>query len=452
MQSYLKNGLIFVLAVLLCFPSFPTPLHAATDVTIQASKAELEQQLADIEAQIQQFEKQLNTTQGEKNTLTKAINKLRAQQEQLRLQIKATVLKINDINVKLTTTEGQIKKTKTKQERLHSEIGAVLKLLNSRDQEILLESLASQRGLADVAQSIKNYSTIFTALAVLTNKAHALHETLKKQQVAYNDQQDDAERLLQLKSAAQSALVDKLGEQKQLLEETKGKESNYQQILTDARKRANAIRNRIYDLIGGETQITFEKAVEIADWVAKQTSIRTAFLLAVLTQESNLGKNVGTCNRAGDPPEKSWRVVMKPERDQEPFKTITAELGKDPDVTPVSCPMKDSRGKQIGWGGAMGPAQFIPSTWMGYRKRVAEITGHSANPWDIKDAFLAAALKLSGQGAASKTEQGEWTAAMKYFAGSVNLKYRFYGDNVAKTTKKYLGEIDQIRTAGYSPQ
>ena len=30
--------------------------------------------------------------------------------------------------------------------------------------------------------------------------------------------------------------------------------------------------------------------------------MRPAFLLAILTQESDLGKNVGTCNRAGDPP------------------------------------------------------------------------------------------------------------------------------------------------------
>lgn len=84
-------------------------------------------------------------------------------------------------------------------------------------------------------------------------------------------------------------------------------------------------------------------------------------MLAVLTQESNLGQNVGTCNRPTDPPNRHYTKIMHPTRDQHHFVTITKELGMDPNSTPVSCPMFES-GQQFGWGGAMGPAQFIPST------------------------------------------------------------------------------------------
>ncbi|PIT90437.1 MAG: hypothetical protein COU22_02190, partial [Candidatus Komeilibacteria bacterium CG10_big_fil_rev_8_21_14_0_10_41_13] len=164
-----------------------------------------------------------------------------------------------------------------------------------------------------------------------------------------------------------------------------------------------------------------------------------AFLLAILTQESNLGRNVGTCNRPGDPPEKSWKVIMKPTRDQEPFKQITEELGMNPDITPVSCPMFRN-GEQLGWGGAMGPAQFIPSTWIAYKGKVAAITGSLANPWDIRDAFLAAALLLKDNGALNS----EWAAAMRYFSGSTNPAYSFYGDNVVATTEKYQEDIDAL--------
>ncbi|MEK7213464.1 MAG: hypothetical protein AAB678_03460, partial [Patescibacteria group bacterium] len=146
----------------------------------------------------------------------------------------------------------------------------------------------------------------------------------------------------------------------------------------------------------------------------------------------------------GDPPEKSWKVVMKPTRDQEPFKIITAELGLDIDTTPVSCPMRDKNGNQVGWGGAMGPAQFIPSTWMGWRGKVAALTGKAtANPWDIRDAFLASALKLKSNGA-NDGGNGEWKAAMIYFSGSTNTRYRFYGDNVLATAKKYQADIDEL--------
>jgi membrane-bound lytic murein transglycosylase B len=198
----------------------------------------------------------------------------------------------------------------------------------------------------------------------------------------------------------------------------------------------------LYQLLGVTNDITFGEAVKIAQWASAQSGVRPAFLLAVLTQESNLGKNVGTCNRPGDPPSKSWKVVMNPTRDQPPFLQITQELGMDTDITPISCPMRDSRGRQIGWGGAMGPAQFIPSTWMGYRDKVSAITGKTADPWDIRDAFLAAAIKLAAGGAT--TQSGEWTAAMRYFSGSTSTKYRFYGDSVVAQAAKYQSDIDEL--------
>ncbi|HZZ99258.1 MAG TPA: hypothetical protein VFK07_00920, partial [Candidatus Paceibacterota bacterium] len=88
-----------------------------------------------------------------------------------------------------------------------------------------------------------------------------------------------------------------------------------------------------------------------------------------------------------------------------------------PNTTPVSCP-QFINGKQYGWGGAMGPAQFIPSTWMGYRDRVSQIVGHPANPWNIEDAFTAAAVKLAAGGATSQTTAGEVAASKAYYSGN----------------------------------
>ena len=116
-------------------------------------------------------------------------------------------------------------------------------------------------------------------------------------------------------------------------------------------------------------------------------------------------------------------------------------------VQPVSLPGVPSQigdGSQLGWGGAMGPAQFIPSTWMGYKDKVAALTGKNPpNPWDIRDAFAAAAIKLTS-GGADGSYQGNWNAAMRYFSGSTNVKYRFYGDNVMATAAKYQNDIADL--------
>ncbi|MCX6736765.1 MAG: lytic murein transglycosylase [Candidatus Parcubacteria bacterium] len=126
------------------------------------------------------------------------------------------------------------------------------------------------------------------------------------------------------------------------------------------------------------------------------------------------------------------------------FLTITKELGMDPDTTPISCPLKGVPG----WGGAMGPGQFMPKTWMGYKDKIAVINGKpSANPWDIRDAFTGTALYLANFGAKSKTYNGEWRAAMIYFSGSTNVRFRFYGDNVMKLASNYEKDIAEIRAA-----
>jgi len=230
-----------------------------------------------------------------------------------------------------------------------------------------------------------------------------------------------------------------------LLNITKGNEAKYQQVLAESRQKADEIRKQIFKLIGVKTQVTFGEALEIANWVSSRTGVRPALLLAVLWQESALGANVGTCNRPGDPPSKSWQEIMKPSRDQQPFVQICRELGLDPNTTPVSCPMFQS-GKQIGWGGAMGPAQFIPSTWMTYKDEVSKITGNNpANPWDIRDAFVAAALYLAKWGATKQTRDAEWQAAMIYFSGSTNTRYRFYGDSVLAKADEYEKLISYLK-------
>jgi membrane-bound lytic murein transglycosylase B len=283
-----------------------------------------------------------------------------------------------------------------------------------------------------------------TELKQLVDELSGLKSDLEQKQSELSDQHDETNQLLRLSTAQQSALNGALVEQASLLTETKGREAAYQQLLADNKKLAAEIKSRLYELLGVGTQINFGQAVSIASWVEKQTGVPQAFLLAILTQESNLGKNVGTCNRPGDPPEKSWKVIMKPTRDQGPFQEITKALGRNPDITPVSCPMKGKDGKQIGWGGAMGPAQFIPSTWMGYKDKVAAITGKpQADPWDIRDAFIAAALLLKNNGA-DNTKDGQWKAAMRYFSGGTNPAYRFYGDNVLATTAKYEQDIKDL--------
>src|SRR3989338_1800639 len=235
------------------------------------SREELEGELKKIEAEILAYEKELATTKTQKNTLTNKINQLKKEQQKITLQIKSTSLQINKLGKELSVTEGSIKEAEAKLRDSKAKTTEIIRAIYEQNQRSMVEVFAASEDLSGFLRELE-------ALEKLTQKLAAIIAEVK---VVKSD--------LEGKHAN---LEVKHGEQK---------------ILADSRKRASEIRNRIYEVLGVSKQITFGEAVEIARWASGRTGVRAEFLLAVLTQESDLGKNVGTCNRIGDPATKSWK-------------------------------------------------------------------------------------------------------------------------------------------------
>lgn len=210
-------------------------------------------------------------------------------------------------------------------------------------------------------------------------------------------------------------------------------------------KNVEEIKAKDFQLLGTSEKISFEKALETAKYVGGLTGIRPAFLMGILQEELSLEEfdfcyltdfktGVGINSKTG---EKISRV-MSPARDIPNFLIIAKDLNMDPSKILITCPMS------FGWGGAMGPADFIPSTWVKYKKKIEAITGNPANPWNIKDAFLAAGMYLSDSGARLKTKDGEFKAAMIYFSGSANSPYTWYASGAVSLAEDIQKDIELI--------
>jgi len=443
MKPLLLFGVVAILFTWVSPNTLADNSGTAQSAPLSDQQAQLEQQLQQIQNQINQLQQQLNQIGAQKNTLNNKIKQLQAQKNQVALQIQQTNLNLQNLGVQIGQTQSQINADQNHLDVLHQEISALLVRLYESDHQPTFELFLSSSGFGDFYNQLTDYQQLNQNVSDLAAQLELEAKKLQGDKDQLSSQQDQQQNFLQVQTLQNQKLAQNIQDQNDLLNQTKGKESNYQAQLQASKQQADQIKARIYELFGGgSNNITFGQAVQIAKYASGLTGVRPAFLLAILTQESNLGKNIGTCNRPGDPPNKSWKVIMKPDRDQKPFVAITGALGLDPDVTPVSCPMHDKNGNQIGWGGAMGPAQFIPSTWVGYQAKVATITGQPANPFDIRDAFLAAAIKLAGQGATSQS--GEWAAAMRYFSGGTNPAFSFYGDSVLSIATKYQTDIDQL--------
>lgn len=407
-------------------------------LTSQEEKQILENELKELEEKIAQYEKNITTTQQEKESLARQISILKNKIKKLDLEIRQSNLMIKDLGLQIKDTEASIENTSLRIEDYKKQITDILRTIYKEDQKSYIEIFLAENELSDFFDNLVALESLNTKNQQILQEIKNLKANLEGQKESLDTEKDGMEKLVILRTLQKKESQETKEDQEGLLETTKGKESLYQKYLKEAQKRAKEIRARIFELIGVAKAPTFGEAYEIAKYVESITGVRPAFLLAVLTQESNIGKNVGQCYLPQDPNENKRRRIMHPTRDVPHFLTICQELGRDPYQTKVSCPMS------YGYGGAMGPAQFIPSTWVRYRDGVKAVTGKPADPWNVRDSFLAAGLYLADYGAANQTYDGEWRAAMIYFSGGTNLKFRFYGDSVIKIAAQYAKDIAEI--------
>ncbi len=462
----MKNKLIILIFSLLLLPGFVfsedletlCQLNRIEQECSNLEPTECRQFLEKCEAYYNQLSQEigedLSKTEAEKKTLENKVNSLQKRIKSLDYQIYQSNLIIKDLGIQIVDTEQSIDNTILKIEDSKEKLANILRAIYEEDQKPLIEIL-----IAD--SSISGFFDNLTALERLNSKSKDLLQNIKglkinleDQKVSLGGEKNDLENVVEIQTVQKQQSAQSKEEQEYYLKLT---EQEYQKYLAEKQavdEKASEIRARIFELIGVPEAPTFGEAYEIAKYVENITGVRPEFLLAVLTQESNIGKNVGQCylknaeTGAGETIRtgKTLSRVMKPTRDVQPFLIITKELGRDPFFTPVSCPMS------YGWGGAMGPAQFIPSTWMIYRDRLRDIMGKPGDPWNIKDSFMAAALYLADYGAAKQTYNGEFNAALSYFAGPSWYKSKYadvyrrdYGYPVMAITKAYESDISKIK-------
>ncbi|MBI2053017.1 MAG: lytic murein transglycosylase [Candidatus Ryanbacteria bacterium] len=373
-------------------------------------RAELLKELEALEREIGNYQNLVNTKTAEAATLERDIAILTSKISSTKLQIKAIDLSIEALSGQIEDKETAITAIVDKVEREKLSLAELMRKFQEYDDVSMLEIMLSHDR---VSQFLEDVDAIDVLQISLQSSTLVLGEA-KKLQIAVRDdlveQKTEKGQLRALQNLAKKQLETNEKIHKDLLKETRGQESQYRKVVLTKKKDAASIRTQLF-LLQGSPAIPFERAVDFAERASKKTGVRPAFILGVIAQESELGRNIGQCNLPDDPPKFKWQQIMKPSRDHAAYLDITNRLGLDPNLMPLSCPMS------VGWGGAMGPAQFIPSTWRLFENRIAEATGHTPpNPWNPEDAFMASALYLADLGATG--EAGERTAAAKYFAGS----------------------------------
>lgn len=438
---FLKVGFVSIALLMFVLGNVvaPTAQTFAAN-TNEEERVALEAELRRLESQIGEYQSQITSYQKQGGTLKNEISKLNAQVSKINLQMKAVGLQLSELNIKIAETQSKVRGIETDIVGKRESLGGILKNLYENGQASIVEVFLRSPSFSDFFSDVNNLTVLQESLQAEIREISDLKDRLEEEKEQLTLARADAETIRKYQETQRKQTEGLKSEKNNLLTITKGQESKFQVLLKQTKETAAQIRNRIFQLFGGG-ELTFESAYELAKIAGSATGVRPAFILAVLHRESALGQNVGRCSytTAMNPkPKKQSDGSMK--SDVDVFLAILDRLGiKNPESILVSCPNADGA-----YGGAMGPAQFIPSTWEMFKNAVSRITGNlPSNPWNNSDAFAAAALYLEDAGA----DVNERNAAAKYYCGSRWNRYvctNVYGQRVVEQAAKFQADIDTI--------
>lgn len=416
-----------LIGVLILGPVFGLALRgsAATCSNVTAGKTQdqLREELEACNKEIAEWTATLNNTKQTSASYQRDISLLTAKINAAQANIKGKNNAIATLSKDITQKQSKINELDTRIERGKRSLAEIIRKTNDIDSHSMVEALLSNEDFSEFFVDMDTYASTEVALQALFNEIRGVKQLTEAEKKELSKKRDlEAAAKVALEAAKKEVEVNQ-AEKKVLLTDSQNKEKTYAATLADRQAKAAQIRAVLFPL-RDTGAIPFGTALQYAEAASKATGVRPALILGILQQESNLGANVGSCVitdlQSGKTKGVNSGTVflngIHPLRDLPVLQSLLPALGRDPLNTRVSCPVSHT----FGYGGAMGPAQFIPSTWNLTLSQIKSATGKATpDPWNAADAIMASAILLQNNGAAGGTYESERNAACKYYSGRV---------------------------------
>jgi murein DD-endopeptidase MepM/ murein hydrolase activator NlpD len=222
---------------------------------VKPALADINQQILDLRSQIDTLTKQaaqytsnINASQKQADTLAKQINILNNQILQLNTQISITGDQISTAKLEISDLESKIFDDQDKIVKEKSAIGKLIAEMAARDQTSLAAILIKNPTLSNYYDQMQQDTDLDLQLndtLVLVKKES---EDLQNNKTALEEKKNDLETLNDQQVQQKSAVTDTKQSKDQLLTATKGKEQEYQKMLTDVESKQAAFFDQLKKL------------------------------------------------------------------------------------------------------------------------------------------------------------------------------------------------------------
>lgn len=401
MHKNKKTVIVWILAVGLAILAGPVLAADTTTTTTTTDTTTTDTAAADAAAaeaaRAKLLDKQ-DSLQGDLKDAQKKAAAIKGDLNQVNVVLTEKQKAINSAAGLVANTEETIQRKTSEIENLTQQVALHQELLRRLVQELydlkgvpLVEVMLDQNDLDSFMAQSDSVLTAQEKVGTLLDEIAATREKIKgDQQELANAKSDQEDILREHKLEKQDILQDKVELSANLDEQSK--------VIAKINKELAQLQGDLQVVTGKSYSAGNIK--DAVNFASSRTGVPKGFLYGVLKMETNLGRNVGGCTYAQveDGAIKSYKDGNLSKRAydtfvarRKTFKSITDDLGLDYRKQKVSC----NPSGYAGTGGAMGVAQFMPDTWVGYKAEVARITGHSKpSPWDLTDGVTAMASKL----------------------------------------------------------
>lgn len=376
----------------------------------KAKAEEKEKKVEDLEKELEDEKAEKQEKVQEKIIISNNINQINKNISIIESRISDTEESIEKIKLEISLKEENVKKK-------NKMVADILREINQADSEVRLFLLGNEIAFDDYFLTLD----LFQQMEARLNGAIF---SLKQERKELDEKKQEQEAIFAIHEDQKNTLEQEQKRKYAVLNQTQSEINEKDAEIADIQAKISKLKNDISSLLGkGYDAKDIEDAARFA---SKVTGVRKDFLMGMLVIESDLGRYTGGCD---------YKESRMSKHRKELFKDICEELDYNYKKMKVSCPPAGYSGT----GGAMGVAQFMSDTWMGYKSDIAGATGHNPpDPWNLTDGVTAMALKLAKvPGVTKHKESAECDAAKLYLSGTTSGSYNWYCDRVLYWADNY---------------
>jgi peptidoglycan hydrolase CwlO-like protein len=360
--------------------------------------------------------KSIDKTEDQLEKKEKELNEYTSDLQVTQSQINTTANLINKTETEISRKEKEIKNLEDRIELNRNILINYTQEVYYGDQEMAWVMVLGDQNFNDYLGNLDQMLNANKKIMTIIEEIGKDKENIEGVKKELAEKKEEHEDLLAIKQSEKKEIVADINETKLTISQLQAK-------LSKLRSTLSSFLGASYDL---------DDVIDAVKYAEDKTGVRKEFIFAMLDKETDLGRYTGGCyySKGSNQVKKHMKAIDKAD-----FITLMDELGYDENAKKLSC------WPGYGYGGAMGIAQFMPSTWKGYKSDIASRTGNKpANPWRLEDGVIGMALKLRAAGAASKSK--EHYAAKVYYCGGPSSPYwknrcEAYANTVISWSKGY---------------